>query len=346
MRASEKRAAALRKKLKLANENDYYDIHGRFPEGSTRVNPVKPEDQFYSDFTDSAAQQYNRSARVYLDDKIAQQVSKLDPETQELLNSVRAEGLIYDTTGRTVGKANVKDRKSGLKKKDVSIDSTSDEALEIDLGNAEAFVQLADTTDPRTLSDEGREQFMRAETERFTADLNNPLVKAVLEAADLKLNQSAWTALGNAATGGKGRERARVKGKEEVKVDGERLIAQEVYGRSARTGAQIAGRGQDIEHAIAANLIPQYNNEGINKYPGPKYLNRSYGDASGPEQLRLAKQHLSELHMLKGLMDNRELTKQVVQEVPELYRNLGVKPATIQKKMNSRYNEKFDRFSE
>jgi hypothetical protein len=344
VRASQKRAAALRQKLKLANENDYYDLHGRFPEGSTRINPVAPEDQFYSDFTDSAAQQYNRTARVYLDDSIAQQVSKLDPETQELLNSVRAEGLIYDTTGRLLSKPNKKG-KSALTRKDVSIDSTQDEALEIDLGNAEAFVQRADTTDPRTLSDEGREQFMRAETNRFAADLNNPLISAVLEAADLKLNQSGWTALGNAATGGKGRERARSKGKDEVKVDGKRLLAQEAFGISGRTGAQIAGRGQDIEHAIAANLIGKYNNEGVNKYPGPKYLNRAYGDAAGPEQLRLAKQHLSELHMLKGLMDNPELTKQVVQEVPELYRNLGVKPATIQKNMDARYSDKFDRFT-
>ena len=346
MRASQKRAANLRQKLKLANENDYYDIHGRFPDGSTRVNPVEPADQFYSDFTDSASQQYNRAARVYLDDNIAQQVSKLDPETQELINSVRAEGLLYDTTGRTVGAPNKKDRKSGLKRKDVSIDSTKDEALEIDLGNAEAFVQRADTTDPRTLSDEGREEFMRAETNRYAADLNNPLIKAVLEASDTKLNQSAWTALGNAATGGAGRERARVKGKVEDKVDGQRLLAQEIYGISGRTGAQIAGRGQDIEHAIAANLIGKYNNEGINKYPGPKYLNRAYGDAAGPEQLRLAKQHLSELHMLKGIMDNPVLTKQVVKEAPEVYRNLAVKPGTIQKKMDARYSEKFNRFTD
>ena len=345
MRASQKRAANLRKDLRLANENDYYDIHGRFPEGSTRVNPVAPQEQFYSDFTDSAAQQYNRAARVYMDDGIAQQVSKLDPETQELLNSVRAEGLIYDTTGRTLGKANVKDKKSGLRRKDVSIDSTADEALEIDLGNAEAFVQRADTTDPRTLSDEGREEFMKAETNRYAADLNNPLIRAVLEAADMKLNQSAWTALGNAATGGKGRERARVKGKDEVKVDGQRLLAQEAFGISGRTGAQIAGRGQDIEHAIAANLISKYNNEGINKYPGPKYLNRAYGDAAGPEQLRRAVQHLEELHMLKGIMDNPGLTKQVVQEIPEMYRNLGVKPGTIQKNINARYAEKFGRFN-
>ena len=218
MRASQKRAANLRANLKLANENEYYDIHGRFPEGSTRVNPVDPSDQFYSDFTDSAAQQYNRAARVYLDDDVAQQVSQLDPESQALLNAVKAEGLLYATTGRLMGKPNVRDKRAGLMGKEVSIDSTADEALEIDLGNAEGFVQLADTTDPRTLSDEGRESFMQAETERFAADTSNPVIRAVLDAADSRFNTSAWSKLGNAATGGKGRERARIKSREEKTI--------------------------------------------------------------------------------------------------------------------------------
>ena len=43
-------------------------------------------------------------------------------------------------------------------------------------------------------------------------------------------------------------------------------------------------------------------------------------------------------------MENPELVGQMVENFPEMYSKLGVKPKTIKKNMNNRYNEKFSRY--
>lgn len=329
---------ALVKRLVLDNENSYYDIHGRFPEGSTRVNPVAPQDQFWSDYTDSAAQSRNRGARLLMDPEINKQI-----EGDSFLMNLRDEVMLHNTAGMTLSAPN-KGGKKSLKETQV-VQSFPDEALAIDIGNAEAFQKYADTSDPRLLEADERQLLMEQENTRFSPDMGNPVVMEALAAADRQLNGGAFTGLGNAATGGKGRERARDKGKEELRQDAKQLIAQKVMGRSSRTGAQTDGRGTDIEHIIAANLIPSYNNEGINKYPGPKYLNRAYGDTTGSEQDARVSNHLNELYTLRMAMDNPDLLKATVTNVPELYNEYGKKPKTILQNINNKYDDKFSRFA-
>lgn len=344
MRESQRRALQARRQLRLENEDAYYDIHGVFPEGSTRTNPVAPEDQFYRGFTDSAAQNYNRAARTFMDDRIEGAIAHLSAEDRALINGVIDEGLLYEATGRQLKKRNKKGF-AELGEKDVPIDSTKDEALEIDLNNAELFAERANTVDPRTLDDEGRAALMLAENTRAAIPMDNPMVQQVLAAADRNLNQIAWSQLGNAATGGKGRERARDKSKLESREDGKQLLAQEVFGTSTRTGAQTAGRGTDIEHIIAANVLPKYNNEAGNKYPGPKYLNRAYGDTVGAAQDLRVQNHIEELQMHKAIMENPDLVQQIVVDEPRLFPEYGKKAGTILKGANARYNKKFDRFN-
>jgi hypothetical protein len=333
---------ALVKKLVLENENRYYDIHGRFPEGSTRVNPVRPQDQFWSDYTDSAAQSRNRGARLLMDPEINAQIAA-DPDAKFLMD-LRDEVLLDNTTGMTLSAPNKSGRKD-LKASQI-VASYPDEALAIDIGNAEAFQKYADTTDPRGLEADERQLLMEQENNRFTPDMDNPVVMEALAAAGRQLTGGAFTGLGNAATSSSGtRKRARVKSKSELREDANQLIAQKIMGRSSRTGAQTDGRGTDIEHIIAANLIPSYNNEGVNKYPGPKYLNRAYGDTTGVEQDRRVSNYLSELNTLRMAMDNPELLNTMIQNVPELYNGYGKKPNTIMKNIGEKYSDKFSRFA-
>jgi hypothetical protein len=324
-----------------SRENRYYDIHGRFPQGSKRVNPVAPEHQFWSDYTDSVAQERNRGARLLMDPEINSQIAA-HPDAQFLMD-LRDEVLLHNTTGMTLSAPNKSGKKS-VKGTQI-IQSYPDEALAIDIGNAEAFLKYADTTDPRKLDADERQLLMEQENTRFSPDMNNPVVVEALAAAQRQLNGGSFTGLGNAATGGKGRERARDKSKDELREDAMQLIAQKVMGRSSRTGAQTDGRGTDIEHIIAANLIPSYNNEGINKYPGPKYLNRAYGDTTGAEQVLRTKNHLNELYTLRMAMDNPDLLKATVTNIPELYSNYGKKSKTILQGINNKYSDKFTRFA-
>ena len=327
-----------------SDEQVYYAIHGRWPKESTRVNPVLPKDQFWSEYTDSVAQERNRSARLSMDKEINEAVSK-DIDAA-FLQDLRDEMLLQSTTAIMLGSPN----KSGKKKRVASqiIQSFPDEAIAIDIQNAEAFLKHANTTDPRTLDDAARAELMKEENSRFSPDYSNPIVKEVLAAAERQLDGGSITGLGNAATdnpGSKGyRARTRNKNKKELKEDARNLIAQKVMGRSPRTGAQTDGRGTDIEHIIAANLMSQYNNEGVNKYPGPKYLNRAYGDETGAEQVRRTKQHLDELYILQMAQDNPNLLRDSINYAPEIYPEYGVKPKTISNKIGIEYADKFARF--
>jgi len=328
-----------------SRENRYYDIHGRFPEGSTRINPIDPKDQFWSDWTDSSAQERNRGVRLLLDPEINASI-KNDPDAQFLLD-LRDEVLIHNTTGGLLSAPNKSGRKDLGKTQHVP--QYPDEALAIDIDNAKAFIKHADTTDPRLLTDDQRDQLMMQESTRFAPDLDNPVVRETLAAADRQLTGASFTGLGNKATDSSGvRKRARTKSKEELITDARNLIAQKVMGRSVRSGAQTDGRKVDIEHIIAAEVMPRYNNEGINKFPGPGYLNRAYGNAVGIEQLRLAQQHLDELFVLRDAYENPELLKRAVNDAPEMYTFLGSKYGkksdTILRGINKKYDEKLSRF--
>lgn len=342
-RTNNRRSDELTHQLLLDNANAYYDIHGRYPEGSGRVEPIASEDQFYSDYTDSVAQERNRGARLFLDDRINKQIAALSPEDRALIEDTRDEALIHNTTGMTLGKANKSGKKS-LKKIE-HIQSYPDEALAIDLENALKFQRYADTTDPRLLDNDERELLMTQENTRFAPEMDNPVMIAVQDAISRQLNGGAYTGLGNAATSNSGpRERFRKKSKGEELADAQNLIAQRVMGRSSRTGAQTDGRGTDVEHIIAANVLPEFNNEGRNKYPGPKYLNRAYGDAVGAEQDQRVINHINELNTLMMAMNNPELVAAVVKKVPEVFSEYGKKPRTILKGIDARYTDKFSRF--
>jgi hypothetical protein len=345
-RTNNRRSDQLVNKVVLANENDYYDLHGRFPEGSTRANPVAPDDQFWSDYTDSSAQERNRGVRLLLDPEINKQITgHLDAE---FLSDLRDEILLNNTTGIILSAPNKSGRKDIGKTQHVP--QYPDEALDIDIKNAEDFIRYADTTDPRTLTDEGRQQLMIKESTRFSPSMNNPVVQEALEAAERQLTGGSFTALGNAATSSSGkRKRARTKSKEEAKADAQNLLAQRIMGRSVRTGAQTDGRKVDTEHIIPAEVMPRYNNEVINKFPGPGYLNRSYGNAVGIEQLRKAQSHLDELYVLRDAMEKGLVLKQAIIDAPEMYSYLGPKYGkksdTVIGNIKAKYDDKFSRFS-
>ena len=323
-------------------EQQYYDIHGRWPSESTRVNPVAPEDQFWSEYTDSVAQQRNQSARLTMDDYVNEQIRN-DPDAAFLLDA-RDEEMLRSTTGMTLGEPNGSGRKP--RKATEIIDSYPDEAVAIDIENAIEFLRYANTTDPRLLDSAGRALLMEQESSRFPPDYDNPVVKAVLAAAERQLDGTSITNLGNAGTESPGdkthRARARDKSPEELSADARNIIAQKVMGRSARTNAQTDGRDTDIEHVIHAKVIPKYNNEGVNKYPGPSGLNQAYSDETGAEQVRLTKQNLHNLLLLQMAQDNPNLLRDTINNAPELFGSkLGKKPKTISKKIGKKYTEKF-----
>jgi len=303
-------------------EEEYYDIHGQWPEGSKRAEIIPAAQQFWKDYTDSVCQEYNRAVRLWCSPE-AKAKAAVDPEFSKL----RDEALLYQVTGRRLTKPAKKTGKMTFGAQD-NMDSFSDEAILIDLENAMAFLEYADTTDPTTVTEDARQALMDKEGNRFPVDTENALIKEIVDIAERRINQSGASKLGDAATGGSGyRKKSRKKSKEESVIDMKKMLMQDAWGKSVRTGAQTAGRGTDVEHIIAAKVLPEYNNEAKNKYPGPKYLNRAYGNAVGGEQIKRAASYADDMAELQQFNENPKLLELVSENVPEMRRH-GVKHKT------------------